>query len=73
MNVAFYIKLHAANLLSVYIAHCEQIILSFFLNLNITVYIKDQYENTKYSRTFLHTKSSLYLSQVNCIVIEHTT
>ncbi len=47
--------------------------LILLLNLNITIYIKDQYENTKYSRTLLHTKSSLYLSQVNCTVIEHTT
>ena len=47
--------------------------LILLLNLNIAIYIKDQYENTKYSRTLLHKKSSLYLSQVNCTVIEHTT
>ena len=83
MNIAFYIKFHAAykckkypKLLKFtqYIAHCMRANnLILLLNLDITIYIKDQYENTKYSRTLLHTKSSLYLSQVNCTVIEHTT
>ncbi len=81
-NVAFYIKLHAAYKCKKYLkvvkfTQCTHRSLRannliLLLNLNITVYIKDQYENTKYSRTLLHTKSSLYLSQVNCTVIEHT-
>ncbi len=70
MNIAFYIKFHAAYKCKKYLK-----LLKFtqLLNLDITIYIKDQYENTKYSRTLLHTKPSLYVSQVNCTVIEHTT
>ncbi len=78
--MTFYIKNTNEHSILYKIACCLQMqkylkLLKFtqLLNLDITIYIKDQYENTKYSRTLLHTKPSLYLSQVNCTVIEHTT
>ncbi len=83
MNIAFYIKLHAAykckkylKLLKFtqYIAHCMRANnLILLLNLDITIYIKDQYENTKYSRTLLHTKSSLYLSHASLTLAKSLT
>ncbi len=46
-----------------YIAHCMRANnLILLLNLDISIYIKDQYENTKYSRTLLHTKSMQFIS-----------